>query len=223
MGVYRCYSEKKAGFDIEAKSTLRELRDYLGVRRLESLRILYRYDIEGISGEMYDAARETVFSEPQTDMLFDEAIPGSFDNAKMLIKEPLPGQYNQRAHACCQCLELLAINLEQTAGGMAAEAVPPAVCSPIVRTANVYLFYGEISADDLGKLRGYIINPLEACEATQEKPSTLVVSYPEPEPVATVKGLITADENELSGLIDSYSLALDMADLRFVQTYFRDT
>ena len=107
MGVFRCYTEKRRDFDIEAQNLLRDLREFLGIQSLESLRILSRYDVEGISPDTYRAARTTVFSEPQTDDIYDESLPNPGDNCRTLVVEALPGQYDQRADACMQCLRLL--------------------------------------------------------------------------------------------------------------------
>ena len=209
MSVYRCFVEKKKGCDIEAQSALRELRGFLGVTSLESVKILSRYDIEGITETVYQAARETVFSQPQTDIMYNESIPALAGSYRMMIVEALPGQYDQRADACAQCLQMLAF--------------PSLPERPVVRTAKVYLFYGDIREDDMSKLRRYIINPLESREISDAKPITLAVEYPDPEPVGIVDGLVTADDETLLGYIDSYALAMDITDLKYMQAYFRDT
>ena len=46
--VSRVYVEKKPGFDVEAKQLLAELRDTLGIEALTALRVINRYDVEGI-------------------------------------------------------------------------------------------------------------------------------------------------------------------------------
>ena len=209
MRVFRCFVEKKEGCDVEAQSTLRELRDFLGVTGLDSLRILSRYDIEGITEEIYHAARDTVFAQPQTDIIYDESIPAFVDGSFMMIVEALPGQYDQRADACAQCLQMLAF--------------PDYAGRPLVRAAKVYLFNGDINEGDMQKLRGYIVNPLESREISDSKLSTLSVEYPDPKPVGIVKGFITADDDELQQYLGSFALAMDIADIRCMQEYFRDT
>jgi len=193
-------------FDGQSRALLRDLRDFLGILSLESVRILCRYDVEGVSEDIYQAARKTVFSEPQTDEIFDESPPCFGESTRLLLVEALPGQYDQRADSCASCIQLLARGAR-----------------PEVRTAKLYVFAGDISDGDMERLRGYLINPVESREASLDKPETLAAPYPEPEPVGTVHGLIEADDASLQKYLDDFSLAMDMGDLRFMQSYFRDT
>ena len=61
--VYRCYAEKRAGFDVEAEKVWRELREQLGIANLEGVRIICRYDVDQVDQEVYEMAKTTVFSE----------------------------------------------------------------------------------------------------------------------------------------------------------------
>ena len=205
MSVYRCFAEKRAGFDVEAQAALRDLRDFLGIRGLETVRILNRYDVEGISESIYQHARDIVFAEPQIDDIYDETHPDFAKGCKTLSVEALPGQYDQRADSCAQCIALLSRSE-----------------LPIVQTAKVYMFYGNINDDDMDKIRTYLINPVESREASDEKPETLTAPQPEPKPVETLDGFIMADDDGLRRYLDGYALAMDMADIRFMQAYFRD-
>ena len=204
MGVFRIFTEKREGFDGEAKALLRDLQEFLGIQGLKSVRVLNRYDVEGITQDIYEAARKTVFCEPQVEDCYDENPPEF--NARSVTIEMLPGQYDQRADFCAQCIQML------TKGEL-----------PIVKTARLYVFYGDLSGGDMQKIRDYLINPVESREASAEKPDTLAVTYPEPEPVKTLCGFIKADEDELHGILAQFGLAMDIADLRFLQEYFRDT
>ena len=214
MGVFRCFTEKKESFDGEAQAALLDLRGFLGLRNLESVRILNRYDVEGISESLYQTARINVFSRPQSDLLYDEALPHIPGDPRFLIVESLPGQYDQRADACSQCIQLLAMS--DTSDSFSTGR------RPMVKTAKVYIFHGEIDDTDMDKLRGYLINPVEAREASRDKPDTLTVRHTEPEPVAILQGFISADESGLPEYLSTYSLSMDIDDLRFLQTYFRD-
>ena len=214
MGVYRCFTEKRNGFNTEALALFRDLRDFLGIRTLLSVRILCRYDIEGIPETLYMSALNTVFSEPQTDNCYNEIPPDFGGNYHMLIVEALPGQYDQRADSCVQCVQLLA---------MSENSFPESSCARIsVKTAKVYIFYGDIDGENMGKLRAYLINPVEAREAPYKKPVMLAETYPDPAPVMTLGGFIAANDDELQGYLDDYGLAMDISDLRFTQAYFRD-
>ena len=202
--VLRCFTEKKPGFDIEAKNLAAEIRENLGVRALTGLRIWNRYDVEGIAADVYEKARVTVFSEPQSDICTDETLP-DVSGARLLAVEALPGQYDQRADSCAQCIQMLTC-LER----------------PAVASAKVYAFYGELTGEDEETLRRYLINPVESREASLEKPETLARDFPEPEPVPVLEGFTALDDGGLEALLEKYGLAMDLDDLRFMQGYFKN-
>ena len=200
--VYRVFVEKKAGLDTEAAALLSDLRDFLGIRSLERLRLLNRYDAEGISAELFDYAVRTVFSEPQTDLSFEEPDTG---DAFVFAVEYLPGQFDQRADSAAQCIQILSQGEK-----------------PLIRSARVYALYGDLSEDERKAAVRYVINPVEAREASLEKPATLSVSYPAPAPVPLLEGFRTLSEDDLAALVRRYGLAMDEADLAFCQKYFRE-
>jgi phosphoribosylformylglycinamidine synthase len=206
MSVFRCFTEKRKGFDVEAQGLLHDLRGNLGIECLTSVRIFNRYDTEGISAEVFETARGSVFSEPQVDDIYDEALPEFKENHWILGVEALPGQYDQRADSCAQCIQMLTC-----------------LDRPNVKTAKLYVFFGSLSDEDKKRLAAYLINPVETREAGEAKPETLMLAYAQPEPVGTVTGFIIADESSLKDILDAYGLAMDMDDLRFMQSYFRDT
>ena len=202
--VYRCYTEKRDGFQVEAGSLLRDLRDQLGITGLKRLRILCRYDAQGLSPEVYASARQTVFSEPMVDDCYDETMPDLGDCTVFAV-ESLPGQYDQRADSCAQCIGIL------TCGER-----------PLVSAAKVYALYGSITAEELQRIKEYVINPVESREASLEKPQSLEQTYAIPTEVATLTGFITLTPDALAPLIDQYGLAMDVDDLRFFQNYFKN-
>ena len=205
MSVYRCYSEKRPGFDVEAQGLCRQLQEQLGVQGLESVRILNRYDADRIDPQVYEAAKSVVFSEPQVDVIYDEQFPAPQGEHQVLAVEALPGQYDQRADSCEQCIQLQS-----------------GVDRPIIATAKVYLLMGTISEGDLDKIRKYLINPVESREASMDKPETLERTHAAPDHVDTVEGFIAMDEKALEELLSRLGLAMDLDDLKFLQTYFRD-
>ena len=200
--VRRIYVEKKPALRQEAAGLLSELRSLLGLTALTGLRLVNRYDTEGLDEATFQRAVRTVFSEPQVDDTAD-ALPAGQWTA--LAVEPLPGQFDQRADSAAQCIQLL------TQGDR-----------PTVRTAKVYLLEGALSQEDLEKIRHYLINPVECREASLDVPETLVLSAAEPAPVATITGFTALDEAGLRDLLDQLGLAMDLEDLKFLQTYFRD-
>jgi len=206
MSVKRCYSEKRTGFDVEAQRLYASLRDLLEIKNLTGVRFLCRYDTEGLDAETYEKARKIVFSEPMTDICYDEDFPRPKGDFQILAVESLPGQFDQRADSCAQCIQLLT-------GGE----------RPVVAAAKIYILQGNLSADDMEKIKGYLINPVEAREASLELRDTLRVSYPIPTTVDTVSGFIAMDSDALFDLLRRMGLAMDLDDLQFLQTYFRDT
>ena len=90
--VFRRYTEKRDGFDVEAKALLKDLTGTLGVTNLTGVRLFNRYDAEGIDEATYRAARSGVFSEPQCDLCYDEELPALPEGSTVLAVESLPGQ-----------------------------------------------------------------------------------------------------------------------------------
>ena len=202
--VYRIYAEKKPGVSPESTGVLADLRDFLGVKALEEVRILNRYDVDHIDREVFDEARSVVFSEPQVDTVYDETFPMPEGQWTVLAVEALPGQFDQRADSAAQCIQLMA-----------------GVERPLVSYANVYLLRGELTAEDIDKISGYVINPVESRRASMDKPETLARTYAVPDHVQTVEGFTAMDETQLAALLDKLGLAMDLDDLRFLQNYFK--
>ena len=205
MAVYRCYSEKRPGFDVEAHGLFDSLHNLLEIESLTGVRYLCRYDVEGVDEAIYAKAKNIVFSEPMADVCYDETFPASEGAHTVLAVEPLPGQFDQRADSCAQCIQLMAQGER-----------------PVVAAAKVYVLEGELSDADLDKIRGYLINPVEAREASMDKPETLHAVYEIPTEVASVEGFIHMDTAALDEMQKSLGLAMDLDDLTFLQTYFRD-
>ncbi len=203
MKTYRCFSEKRKGFDQAARDLLQELRDSLALDKLEWLRLFYRYDVEGIDRPTWEKAAVTVFSEPACDDFYEEELP-ELPQCRLLAVEALPGQFDQRADSCEQCIQLL------TCGER-----------PKVACATVYALGGELTDADMEAVAGYIINPVEARKASFEKPETLQSDYPIPEDVAVVEGFVKGGEGFDSELIRAYGLAMDEGDILCLREYFR--
>ena len=198
--VYRVYVEKKTGHTHEADSLLREVRDFLQISALESVRVLNRYDVEKIDEQLFQYAVNTVFSEPQVDDVSYDVPTGQI----VFAVEPLPGQFDQRADSAAQCIQILSQKER-----------------PLVRSAKVYVLTGSLTDDDIAAIKKYVINAVESREAALSMPETLAMEYATPESVATVTGFIKMDEAELTELLDKLGLAMDLDDLEFLQNYFR--
>ena len=202
--VYRVFVEKKKGLAPEAASLLGDIRSFLGLTALEDVRILNRYDVEDIEENLFNYAKTTVFSEPQLDIVTDEVLAEGA--AAVFAVEPLPGQFDQRADSAAQCIQLLG-QCER----------------PTVHSAKVYALYGPLTQEDVDAVKKHVINPVECREASLEKPETLKMEYQQPETVETVTGFIALSRDGLAALLDQLGLAMDLDDLTFLQSYFRDT
>ena len=200
--VYRVYVEKKPGLDHEAQSLKNDLVNLLGIERLTNLRLLNRYDVEGIDEALFDTAKTAVFSEPPLDNL-SEAFPEAKD-AYIFAVEYLPGQFDQRADSAAQCIQLISQGER-----------------PIVRSAKVYLLYGALTEADKEKIKKYVINPVESREASLAPFDTLKIAYDAPPMVETLSDFLALDEAGLQAFVKKYGLAMDGDDLKFCQDYFK--
>ena len=197
--VFRVYVEKKPGLDVAAAAALNQLRQLPEVSGLQGLRLLNRYDVEGVEQELFAKCVDSVFSEPQTDRVFYQ-LPAA---DSVLAVEALPGQFDQRADSAAQCVQLVS-------GGE----------RPLVRSARIYLLQGKLSADELAAIKKYLINPVECREASLEEYDTLAVVYPTPPDVPLLDGFAAADDEKLASYVKEYGLAMDLADLRCCRDYF---
>ncbi|MBP5153632.1 MAG: phosphoribosylformylglycinamidine synthase [Lachnospiraceae bacterium] len=199
--VYRIYVEKRPELAAEARSLLNDARSLLGISALENVRLLNRYDAEGLSRELFDYAIRTVFSEPQVDIASEEV---SFPGATVFAVEYLPGQFDQRADSAAQCIQIISRGER-----------------PLVRSAKVYVLYGDLSERELTEIKKYVINPVEAREAALGLPETLRTDYEIPVTVPTLDGFTAMEGPQLSEFIRRYGLAMDADDLAFCRDYFR--
>jgi len=198
--VYRIYVEKKAHLAHEANSLKKDINELLLIKSLTGLRIVNRYDVEGIDKDLFEYVGGTVFSEPQLDNTYDEL---ETDGYTVFAVEYLPGQFDQRASSAAECIQLISKGER-----------------PDVRTAKVYLLEGNLSAEELEAVKKYVINPVEAREAVLDKPETLKVNYEIPTTVDTLDGFIKLTDAELAEFINKYGLAMDFDDIKFCQSYF---
>ncbi len=201
--VSRVYVEKKPGFDVEAQQLLHELHTILGVNELTNLRLINRYDVEGISTELFNACIPTVFSEPQSDIATTE-LPEVADAAVFAV-EFLPGQFDQRADSASECIQLISQNER-----------------PEVRSAKVYILQGALTDEIVSSIKHYVINPIEAREASLELRDTLQMEHPVPNKVEVLEGFTDLDEAGLAQFIADRGLAMDEADIAFCQRYFKN-
>lgn len=201
MNIFRVYVEKKEGFDIEAKRLLKEIVELLEIKTVKNIRILKRYDIQGITEEVYKTALHTVFSELPTDIVYEEEL--DYQDNTVFATSFLPGQYDQLADSCNECIHMIQSDLE-----------------PITKTAKVYVIEGDVSQEDIKNIKNYIINPIESEEVGMEKPATLAVKFSESKDVAILDGFIELNKKELAAFHEEEGLAMNLKDLEYFQSYF---
>lgn len=204
MSVFRIYVEKKEEFAVEANHVLNDIKTALSIHTLEKVRLLNRYDVEGLSEEAFEAATTTILSEPAVDVTYcEEDVPME---GRVFAVEYLPGQFDQRADSAAQCISILTQDKR-----------------PLVKNARVYMLIGTISDEEFAAVKSYLINPVESREASLERLDTLNVQYDTPTTVETLNGFIDLDEKGLADFISQYGLAMDLDDIKFCQAYFKDT
>ena len=199
--VYRIFVEKKKELRNEARGLLKDINDILQIRSVKDVRVINRYDVDNIEKELFDYAVGTVFSEPQLDITYTDL---ENDGAIMFAVTYLPGQFDQRADSAAQCIQIISQGER-----------------PRVRTAKVYMLYGDISDVELAEIKKYVVNPVEAKITTLEKPDTLETKYDIPTTVETLDGFINLDEKGLAEFVKNYGLAMDNDDIKFCQDYFK--
>ena len=204
--VRRVYVEKKPGFRTEASGLLHDLKSNLNLKQLEDVRVLHRYDVENIPEEVYRKAVARILSEAPVDDVYEENLPEDVEGSRLFATEYLPGQYDQRGDSAEQCIRILKADED-----------------PTVKCANVYVLSGDLTDEDVERVKAYCINAVDSREASMEKPETLAAEYGVPDHVETLHGFTQLDEAGAEALIRSMGLAMSKADLLHTQKYFRDT
>lgn len=202
--VKRVYVEKKRGFNIEAQNLFHDLKDNLGIEKLEELRLLNRYDISGISRDEFDRVKKSILSEPPLDDIFE----GEFRlqrNQSIFAVEYLPGQYDQRADSAAQCIQIIIRKSK-----------------PLVKTARVIILKGKISSDEMTRIKKYLINPVDSREAKLELPENLEMKFLVPDDIKPISGFNRLSRSELKKFSESRGLAMNIDDILFCQEYFRN-
>ncbi len=202
--VRRIFVQKRKGFDVEAKDVLKDLKENLQIKNIEDLKILNRYDVEGISDKVFKEAKSTIFSEPQVDICYEEEYKTA-KNEVMFGVEFLPGQFDQRANSLSECLQII--------GGGERLAT---------KSAKIYVLSGNLSEEEVERIKKYLINAVDSRECTLEKPKTLETEVEVPNDVQIVEGFRDMTDKNVKEFYEKYGFAMDIEDLKFCQRYFRD-
>jgi phosphoribosylformylglycinamidine synthase len=200
--VKRIFVEKKTEYNAEAKTYYSAIKNHLKISHLKGLRILNRYDIEGLSEEQFRTVLYTVFAEANTDTVYEEEVKTDYKDTTFAVSY-LPGQYNQRADSAVQCVQIIT----------KAENV-------VIKNARIFILRGELTEKEVNRIKKYIINPVDSMEALQSKPNTLAEVIDSPKMVKTIEGFTDKSKNELEELIDVYALAMSIEDMLLIKDYF---
>ena len=203
--IKRVYVEKKAGFNIEALDLLRDLRENLEMPQLTNLRVINRYDVEGLDEEEFNSACKVVFAEAQVDVVHPKETFPSQSGDVIFGIEYLPGQFDQRADSAAQCIQILTHRDK-----------------PIVKSARFFVLQGNLSDQAVRRIKNYCINKVDSREASLRKPHTLEQAVEEPQDVAILVGFREADEAALQTIMDDNGLAMSLDDLKFTQAHYQD-
>ncbi len=198
--VYPLYTEKRDGFDNEATALLAEIKGFLHVDSIKSVRIIVRYLVEGLTLEEFDKITHNVLADNVTDIV-SESLPQGGD--MMIMTEFLPGQFDQRADSAAQCIQLvLGIN------------------RPTIRSAKIFLFEGIPTRDELFRIEKHLINPVESRKANLEIPKTLLLQTSSQPMPPILDGFQSLAGDELEKFVTMHGLSMDKADLDFCVQYF---
>ncbi|MGX8713236.1 MAG: phosphoribosylformylglycinamidine synthase [bacterium] len=207
--VRRIFVEKKAPFAVKAKELKNEMSEYLGIEA-EEVRVLIRYDVENVSDATFAQAKQTVFSEPPVDEIYEEVFPHKESDFCFTV-EYLPGQFDQRADSAEQCVKLLNDAEE-----------------PIIKSATTYVISGKLSDEQCQAVVKHCVNPVDSRVTDEPKPDTLEDHFDEPADVIVFDGFKdknlndTKDLKDFKDLYEFLGLAMTFADFKHIQRYFHD-
>ena len=201
--VKRVFVEKRSGFNTESINLLNDFKENLQLNNLKNVRILNRYLVSNLSNQNFRRAVATVFSEPNQDDVYFEDI-GESDN--VFAVEFLPGQYDQRADSASQCIRIITDKEEVK-----------------VKYAKIIILEGELTKEDITKIKKYFINPVDSRETDLDGYAAFYEEYAEASDVEYISNFTDKSEKEVEELRISMGLAMSFEDLLFCREYFKDT
>jgi phosphoribosylformylglycinamidine synthase len=202
--VWRIFVEKKKDYNVEAEGLFKDIYNNLLIKNIEGIRAINRYDISGIDKEQFENSKYTVFAEKTVDNLYDEELYIDKEDYVFAV-EYLPGQFDQRADSAAECVQILSKGIR-----------------PIVKSARVIVLKGNLSKEDIERIKEYCINSVDSREALLEKPQSLITNFEEPKDVKILEEFINFNEKELEELRISLGLAMTLEDLKHCQNYFKN-
>ena len=197
---HRIYVEKKDNFAVEAKKLKSELEESLNLKKLEKVRVINIYDIFNLEEGEIEKIKEVVLSEVVVDKTYDDL---DLEGKKYIAVEYLPGQFDQRADSAVQCINLISSNTKDLS----------------VKTGKVIIFSGDISENDIERIKKYYINEVEM----REKDLSIMLEDDviPPKDVVIHNGFIYYTEEELENFRKTNGLAMTFGDIKHIQNYFK--
>ncbi len=200
--IFTIYVEKKSEFNKDAQELLREVKNLLSIKSINDIRLINKYDICGITNEELEAIKYTVLSEKNTDNIYEENI--DLEGSNYFVVEYHEGQYDQRADSAAQCIQLITQK----------EA-------PQVKTAKVIALYGEVTQEELKKIKNYYINSVDSKESSLKKKEIIMEEQQLPSEVEIIDGFINMKESELQNFLKERGLSLSIGDIVLIRDHFK--
>ncbi|WP_100065678.1 phosphoribosylformylglycinamidine synthase [Miniphocaeibacter massiliensis] len=191
--------EKKKEFNVENEKYLKEFRSFLGIKNLESIRILNVYNLVDITESEYEILKEKLFVNSKLD-LFYEDIPKLNSNEIAFRVIPKDGQYNQREDMANEYIKKFF-----------------GYDNSFVKHSKIVILKGA-TEEEADKIKNYYINKVDSKEIKLDDDSVYVFEDREEE-LEIIKNFTTMEDKELEKLISNF--AMDLDDIKFVQDYFK--
>ena len=202
LGFKCIFVEKKNGFNVEAKSLMEDFKSNLRIDNLKGVRVVNKYILGEMKEEYYKKSLYTIFAEKTVDNLYEGTLPVN-ENEIAFAVEFLPGQYDQRADSASECIGLLG----------AEDRVE-------VKSAKVIILKGNLSEDEVNKIKRYYINPVDSREVAIDN-IELSSKLAEPNDVEVLHDFVNKDRNQIEEFHKELGLAMSVEDLLMIRDYFK--
>lgn len=198
----RFFVEKLYGHSGEANSLQKDIKETLQIEGVTRVRWLNFYEISELSPQELSQVILGVCSESQTDTVYHRLPEGNYS---LIAREPLPGQFNQRADSAMQIIRLMFPHWQGE-----------------VISGQVILLEGALSRKELATITSFLINPVES-RAKDITTLSLGATYKKPKKIQQITPFIDLSEEELTHWYKAQNLAMEFEDLLFCQNFFRNT
>ena len=201
----RIFVEKKSNFGVKSQSLVRELTHNLQLKTLSDLRMIQVYDVFRLAEDLVARAEKHIFSEQVTDrLLAEEEVEAALAETVFFAIEALPGQFDQRAASSQEALFLLGAGTDV-----------------LVRTAQLYLVNKDISDSELAAIKKYLLNPVDSRFKDIEQPIQLEQFSESDKTIPVLDFFKDYTEADFNAYKQEHGLAMEVADLLFIQDYFK--